>query len=169
VAWRRISAKASITQVAQRPLARHRVDHRADGVVGAGDRGLGEAEQQRLLPGDLAELADQFLGDFPLGAGAEPVHGGDQQVRQGVGDLPLPLVYQRGQQGQRQRLRVAAQMRRGFHRGAGPPGGDYLRRDAGEHAVRQACRAHRVQLADLGERGLQADVAGHRLDQRQRR
>ena len=156
-------------QVAQRLLARHRVDHGADGVVRAGDRGLGEPEQQRLLPGDLAELADQFLGDLPLGPGADPVHGRDQQVRQGVGDLPLPLVHQRGQQGQHQRLRVAAQVGRGLHRGAGPPGGDHLRRDAGEHAVRQAHRADRVQLADLGEHGFQAHAAGNRLDQRQRR
>ena len=156
-------------QVAQRLLARHRVDHGADGVVRASDRGLGQPEQQRLLPGDLAELADQFLGDFPLGAGADPVHGRDQQVRQGIGDLPPPLVHQRSQQGQHQRPGMVAQVRRGFHRGAGPPGGDHLRRNAGEHAVRQACRTHRVQLADLGEHRLQAHVAGHRLDQRQRR
>ncbi len=64
---------------------------------------------------------------------------------------------------------MAAQVRRGLHRGAGPPGGDHLRRDAGEHPVRQPGRAHRVQLADLGEHGLQAYVAGNRLDQRQRR
>jgi hypothetical protein len=36
------------------------------------------------------------------------VHGGDQQVRQGVGDLPLPLVHQRGQQGQHQRPGMVA-------------------------------------------------------------
>ena len=41
---------------------------------------LGEPEQQRFLPGDPAELADQLLGDLPLGAGADPVHGRDQQV-----------------------------------------------------------------------------------------
>ena len=34
--------------------------------------------------------------------------------------------------------------------------------------VRQPGRAHRVQLGDLGEHGLQAYVAGNRLDQRQR-
>jgi len=147
-------------QVAQRLLARHRVHHGAHGVVGAGDRGLGEAEQQRLLPSDLAEFADQFLGDLPLGAGADAVHGRDQQVRQGVGDLPLSLVHQRGQQGQHQRPGMVAQVRRGFHRGAGPPGGDHPRRDIGKQDVRQLYGAHRVQLADLGEHRLQAHVAG---------
>jgi hypothetical protein len=64
---------------------------------------------------------------------------------------------------------MRAQVRRRFHRGAGPPGGDHLRRDPGEQPVRQPGRAGRVQLADLGEHRLQAHVAGNRLDQRQRR
>jgi hypothetical protein len=38
---------------------------------------------------------------------------------------------------------MAAQVRWGLHRGAGPPGGDHLRRDAGEHAAGQPSHAHR--------------------------
>jgi hypothetical protein len=64
---------------------------------------------------------------------------------------------------------MVAQVRRGFHRGAGPPGGDHLRRDAGEQAVRQLYGAGCVELGDLGEHRLQAHVAGNRLDQGQRR
>jgi hypothetical protein len=97
------------------------------------------------------------------------VHGRDQQVRQGVGDFPLPFVDERGQQGQHQRPGMVAEVRRRFHCGAGPPGGDHPRRDAGEQAVRQSGSANRIQLADLGQHGLQAHVAGNRLDQRQRR
>ena len=41
---------------------------------------------------------------LPLGAGADPVHRGDQQLHQRVGDLALPAVQQRRQQRQRQRL-----------------------------------------------------------------
>jgi len=64
---------------------------------------------------------------------------------------------------------MVAQVRRRLHRGAGPPGGDHLRRDPGEQPVWQPGRTGRVQLADLGEHRFQAHVAGNRLDQRQRR
>jgi len=41
------------------------------------------------LPGDLG---DELLPRPGLGAGVDRVHRGDQQLDQGVGDLPLPAV-----------------------------------------------------------------------------
>jgi hypothetical protein len=60
-------------------------------------------------------------------------------------------------------------MRRGFHHHAGTPPGEHPWGDVGEQLARQADRPGRAQFADLGEHRLQADVARHRLDQRQHR
>jgi hypothetical protein len=69
-----------------------RVDHLLHRVVRPVERGLGDGEQQVLLTGHALERVDQFLGDFPVGTGADPMHRGDQQLHQGVGDLPQPRV-----------------------------------------------------------------------------
>ncbi|WP_226358896.1 hypothetical protein [Pseudonocardia sp. ICBG601] len=95
---------------------------------------LGDPEQQVLLAGDPLELLDQLLGHPDLGAGVDPVHGGDQQLDQRVGDLPFPAVQQRRQQGQRHLRRVSAQVAGRLDRRPRPPGGDHLRGDVGEHA-----------------------------------
>jgi hypothetical protein len=86
-----------VDELAQGLLAagHRRVDDLADGVVGPIERGLGDREQQVLLAGDPFERVDQFLGDLPVRAGADPVHGRDQQLDQGVGDLPKAGVQQR--------------------------------------------------------------------------
>ncbi len=78
-------------------------------------------------------------------------------------------MQQRREQRQHQRLGVVAQVRRGLHRRPGPPGRDHPRGDVAEQPVGQVDRADRAQLADLGEHRVQADVARHRLDQRQHR
>jgi hypothetical protein len=69
-----------------------RVDDLAYGVVGPLQRGRGDRDQKVLLARNSLERVDQFLGDLPVRAGADPVHRGDQQLDQGVGDLPQPGV-----------------------------------------------------------------------------
>ena len=84
------------------------------------------------LPVTFLNALISSLGDLLLRPRADPVHRGDQQLHQRVGDLPLPLVQQRGQQRHPQRQRVRAQMGRRLHRGPRPPAGHDLRRDVGE-------------------------------------
>ncbi|HEX8347448.1 MAG TPA: hypothetical protein VF657_22335 [Actinoplanes sp.] len=101
-----------VHELAQGLLAagHRREDDLPYGVVGPIERGLGDREKQVLLAGHLFERVDQFLGNLPVRAGANPMHRGDQQLHQGVDDLPEPGVQQRRKQGQRQRLGVIAQV-----------------------------------------------------------
>jgi hypothetical protein len=158
-----------VHQLAQRllPAGHRRIDHLPDRIVWPGQRCLGDAEQDVLLAGDPFERVHQFLGDSAVCAGANAVHGGDQQLDQGVGDLPQPVVQQRRQQRQHQRLGVVPQVRRGLHRRPDLPRRDHARGDVGEQPGRQVDRADRAQLADLGEHRIQADVARHRLADRE--
>jgi len=101
-----------VDQLAQRLLAagHGRIDDLPDGVVGRGQGRGGDREQDVLLAGDPLEGVDEFLGDSAVGAGGDPVHRGNQQVDQGVGELAFPGGQQRREQGQPQLLGVAAQM-----------------------------------------------------------
>jgi hypothetical protein len=71
---------------------------RLHGIVGAGQRRVGDPEQQPLLALHQPERVDQFGGDPPLGPRPDPVRGRDKQVHQGVGDLPAAAEQQRRQQ-----------------------------------------------------------------------
>lgn len=82
--------------------------------------------------------------DLLVRPGADAVHRGDQQFDEGVSDLPQPGVQQRREQGQHQRLGVIAQVRRGLHRGSGPPGGHHARGDVGAQLAGQAHRPDRA-------------------------
>ena len=64
---------------------------------------------------------------------------------------------------------MATQVARCFHRRACPPGRDHLRRDIGEHAAGQADRTDGLELADLGQHRVQADVARLRPDRSEHR
>lgn len=77
-----------VDQLLQRLLApAHRREyHLPHLLVGGAQRRLGDREQDVLLARDPLEGVDQLLGHPLLGAGANPVHRGDQQVHQRVGD-----------------------------------------------------------------------------------
>lgn len=155
--------------VAQGPLpaGHHRVHDLAHAAVWAVEHGLGGSGEHGLLAGHPAELVGELLGDPALGAGADAVHRGDQQVHQGVSEFPLAGDQQRGQQRQPQRLGMGAQVGGGLHRGPQPPADEDLGRDVVEQSRRKADGAHRAQLGDLGQHRLQADIAGLGLDPRQ--
>lgn len=144
-------------------------DHLAHLTVRRGQRRLGDGEQNVLLARHPLEGVDQLVRHLLLGACADPVHRGDQQVHQRVRDLALPLHQQRGQQGHGRLVRPAAQVRRRFDGRPLPPGCQHLRRYVREQRWGQADRPDRGQLADLPQHRLQADVARHRLDQGQHR
>jgi hypothetical protein len=67
-------------------------DCRGDPTLGRGlHRGLSHPEQDFLLARDPFQLLD----DLRLGVRVDPVHRGDQQVDEGIGDVPLPAVQVR--------------------------------------------------------------------------
>ena len=108
--------------------------HRTDRFVGCAHARFGDGEQDVLLAGHPFERVHQLLHHSLVGPGTDAVHRGDQQLDQGVGDLPLPGVQQRREQGQLHRIGMLTQVRGRFHRGPSPPTRDDLRRDAGEQA-----------------------------------
>ena len=130
--------------------------------------GRGDAEQDVLLARHLLrDVGDELLPGSGLGAGVDPVHCGDQQLGQAVGDLPLPAVQVGGQQRPADLARmVIAQMARRLHRGPRPPPGHDLRRDAGEQPGWEPDGADPVELAPLALARVQADVAGIGPDRR---
>jgi hypothetical protein len=135
---------------AVRPLGRRRGDLEQDVLLA------------RNLPGDLG---DELVPRPGLGSGVDPVHRGDQQLDQAVGDLPLPAV----QVGRHQRPAavvgvVIAQVTRCLYRHPGPPPGHDLRRHVGEQARRESHGPYPVELAPLGLARVQADVARVRPD-----
>ncbi len=71
-------------------LADHRVQGLAHNFVGMVDGGLGQPEEDALLAPDPLELVDQLVGHPLLGPGVDQMHDADQQLDQGVGDLPFP-------------------------------------------------------------------------------
>ncbi|WP_331764226.1 hypothetical protein OH786_38600 (plasmid) [Streptomyces atratus] len=161
----------TVRQLPQRRLAPgHRREHDlTDRPLRGAQRRLGELEEDVLLARHLLERVDELLGDLLLRPRPDPVHRGDQQLHQRVGDLPLPLMQQRGQQRHPQRHRVRPQVGRRLHSGPRPPSGHDLRRDVDEQIPWQADRPHRQELVDLGEHRLQAHVARRFLDLRQHR
>ncbi|MDT0543025.1 hypothetical protein RND15_09860 [Streptomyces sp. DSM 41529] len=160
-----------VHQLPQRRLAPgHRREHDlADRPLRGAERRLGELEEDVLLARYLLERVDELLGDLLLRPRPDPVHGRDQQLHQRVGDLPLPLVQQSGQQGHPQRYRVRPQVGRRLDRGPCLPAGYDLRRDVDEQIPWQADRPHRQELVDLGKHRLQAHVARRFLDLPQHR
>ncbi|MGN9846677.1 hypothetical protein ACTMTI_52115 [Nonomuraea sp. H19] len=99
-----------VDQVLQRLLAagNSREDDRADRIVGMAEGGVGDLEQDVLLPSHPLERIDQLLGHLAVGPRLDPMHGGDQQLHERVGDLPLAFVDQRRQQQDRELARVGA-------------------------------------------------------------
>ena len=83
----------------------HHLTHRTIRLL---ERRFSNREEDVLLTRHFPERVDQLVGDPAFGASADPVHSRDQQLDQGVGDFPLPLVNQRRQQRHRQRWRVTA-------------------------------------------------------------
>ena len=74
------------------------------------DGGTGRSVQDGLLAADALEVVQQLLLDPVLGAGADVVHGLDQQLDEGVGDGAPAQVGVGGEPGQAGRLGVAAQL-----------------------------------------------------------
>jgi hypothetical protein len=95
------------------------------------------------------------------------VHGGDEQVDQGVGDLPLPAPQVGGQQRHHDLGRVGAQVAGCLGRDPGPPACQHLRGHVVEYVARQADRADRAELERLLPDGLHADVARLIADRRE--
>ena len=158
-------------QVHQRALpASGREYHLPDHAVGVAHRRLGDLEQDVLLARHPFQVGDELAHHAPFGAGVDLVHRGDEQIHQGVGDLPAPAVQQRRQQRQLDLLRmVLPQVTRELHGRTVPPAGHHLRRDAGEHPRRQADRPDRGQLGDLLAHRSQAHVARIVPDLREQR
>jgi len=95
-------------QLAQGLPPDHREQRRADGVVGMVDGGLGEAEQDRFLAADPAQVLGQLALDAAVRACVDPVDQPDQQLDQRVGDLRATQSAERGQQRQPHRPRCRA-------------------------------------------------------------
>ncbi|NUP23699.1 MAG: hypothetical protein HOZ81_48115 [Streptomyces sp.] len=89
-----------MNQVLERLLAAGdgREDDRADRVIGMPEGGIGDLEQDVLLPVHPLDRVDQLLGHLAVGPRLDPMHGGAQQLDQRVGDLTFPLVDERRQQ-----------------------------------------------------------------------
>ncbi|WP_239149412.1 hypothetical protein [Streptomyces sp. SID12501] len=101
-------------EVLQRLLsAGRREDHGADRAVGGAERGGGDLSEESGLAADLGELGDERLGHLLLRPRVDAVHGGVQQLHEGVGDLPLTLEQQRGEQDVPHLGGEAAQVARG--------------------------------------------------------
>ncbi|WP_162795617.1 hypothetical protein [Nonomuraea lactucae] len=104
----------------------------ADRIVGLAEGGVSDLEQNVLLSGHPLERVDELLGHLAVGPRLDPMHGGDQQFHERVGDLPLALVDQRRQQQDRQLARVRSHVGGCLHRGASTPGCQHLGCHVGE-------------------------------------
>jgi hypothetical protein len=121
------------------------------------------------LATDLLQLGRELPLDAPLCANIDLLHQGDQQVPQGVGGLRLPGGAQRREQRDPYVLSGVAEVR-GVHLDRPrPPRGHQLLGAVREQPLRQPEAAHVVQLADLGQQGVQADRARVTLEQREQR
>jgi hypothetical protein len=138
--------------------------HPPHGVVGPGQRRVGDPEQQPFLALDPLERVDQLGGDPPLGPRPDPVHGRDQQGHQRVGDLPPAAEQQRRQQRHLQVVGMVAEVAGRLGHRLVAPLLQHPRRHIPEQVFRKAERADRRQLAGLGEHRRQADRARSRLD-----
>jgi hypothetical protein len=77
-------------EILQRRLAADdRVNHLTDRVVRGAQGRLGDLAQQRLLARHALVVLDELRDDLLLRVGVDPVHRGDQQLREAVDDLPL--------------------------------------------------------------------------------
>ncbi len=151
-------------QVVEGLLADDRVQGVTHNLVGMVDSGLGQPEQDVLLAPDPSELVDQFLGHSPLGPGVDQMYDANQQLGEGVGDLPLSSPHQRGQQGEPGRRRMPTEVTRGFRGRPGSPRGDHFRGNISEQVEWQADRSGGSQLVDLAQHGGQAHPAWVGLD-----
>ena len=156
----RASRLAFAHQVVERLLAHHREQHLAHGAVRLPDGGAGHLEQEALLAADALEVVQQLLLDPVLGAGADVVHGLDQQVGRGVGDGATTQMNVGGEPGMAGRLGVAAQL-------VGRLDGDaltaclqLLRVPVREQIDRQAELADRVEPGQLVTQAGDAGAAG---------
>lgn len=160
-----------VNQLPQRllPAGHSREYHLPHRVIGFGEGRFGDGEENVLPARHSLERIDQLGGDPPLSAGTNAVDCRNEQLHQRVGDLPLPLVHQRRQQSDGQRLSMTAQMRRRLDRSPGPPPIQHLRRHISEQPGWQAHRPYRLKLTDLGHHRFQADVSRAGFDQPENR
>lgn len=73
-------------QILERLLAHRGIDHVAHGAVRVLDGRASDPVQQSLLAADALEVVQQLLLHPVLSAGADGVHGLDQQLHERVGD-----------------------------------------------------------------------------------
>jgi hypothetical protein len=157
-------------QVRERLLpAGRRVDHLAHAGLGGAERGGGDLPEQPGLAADLGELGDERLGHLLLRPRVDAVHGGVRQLHQRVGDLPLPLEQQGGEQDVPHLGGEASQVAGRGRRRSGPPGAHDLDADPGERLLRDADGADLLELGDLLQQRVEADVARMGLDVREHR
>ena len=154
-------------QVVQGPLAHHREDRLAHHVVGMGDGGLGQAEEDAVLVAHPAQLGGELALHLLLGPGVTAVDEADQQIHQAVGDLGGACPAQGSEQGEAHGLGRGSQVRGVQFGGPGPPGGDQLLGGVVEQVRRQPDRPYALGLVDFLEKGLQAEGTGIRLHLRQ--
>jgi hypothetical protein len=151
-------------QIPQILLAHHREHHGAHQIIRVGKCRIGHPEQQPLLALHPLERVHQLASHPALGAGPDPVHRGQQQGHQRIGDLAAATVQQRRQQRhlklRRMRPGVAGRL---SHRLV-PPLPHDPRRHVAEQAVRQPEGDDGRQLPDLTQHRRQTDRPRRRLD-----
>ena len=140
------------------PAGHRRVDDVLHPLPGRPQR-LGHLEQDVLLARHPLQLRHELVGHLRVRAGVDPVHGRDEQVDQGVSDLPLTAVQVGGQQRHHDLGRVGAQVAGRLGCDPGPPAREHPRGHVGEQVARQADCADRAELERLLPDGLHADVA----------
>jgi hypothetical protein len=124
--------------------------------------------QHRVLVADALELLDELVGDLLLGPGVDLVNRLVEQLDEGVGDLTLAQMQQRGKQNETDGLFVAREMTRRLDRGACPPRSNDVRGDPGEQVRWQVDLADDLELSQLREHRRETHVPRARLDRAQR-
>jgi hypothetical protein len=145
-----------------------RVDHRLDLLLGATQRHLGDPVQHRVLVPHPLELLDELVGDLLLRARVDLMHGLVEQLDEGVGDLALAQMQQRGRQDQPNRLIVAGEMAGRLDRSPCTPCGGDVRGDSGEQVGGQVDLADDLELSHLRDHDRETHVPRARLDRAQR-
>lgn len=159
LAERALAGPAFPSQVPQRLLGDHGVDHGPHGVVGMLHRRCCHGEEDALLAPHAAQVGQQLPLHLAFRLGVDLVDQGDEQIHQTVGDLRPARPAQRRQQGQADRPRGVPQIRRVRRARPGPPSGHHLLGHVGEEILGYADRPDPLQLVDFAQKRFQPQAA----------
>ena len=149
-------------------LADYRVDHLAHAVIRVGQRRLRHPEEDPGLAGHPAEVVEEFGLHPLLRLRANSVDGRDQQVDELIHDLLLAEPAERGQEGEAERLRVAAQLERLLHSGPVAKALEHGGRGIAEEVFGEGDGADHLELGDVFLNAPQPCPSGIRCDVVQR-